>query len=114
MFDNTMHGQDVLDISEQAEDLICEIMAARDELTGLRAGQTRRETSEWEVCELKTEYELFTQHCHEELARLRFEMQWGIEAEPNFDLDVVRDPGSFSDFEVGPLGEKEMPFDIAC
>ena len=114
MFDSTTHDLDVLDIHEQAEDLICEIMAARDELMELYAGRAGRETSEWETHELMAEYELFIQHCHEELARLRYEAQWGIEDEPSVGLDVMADRCSSIDFEVVQLDEAGGSLDIAC
>lgn len=65
---------------DELEDLVCEVMTICDELKVCLSEEC--ELGYFEACARQSAYELMLDNCHDELARLGFELEWGVEDYP--------------------------------
>lgn len=82
MFDDTVYDLGDLPSHEQAVDIACEIVAICDQLHDLRMGKGNRRLGYYEAIQLQADYDLMISHCEELLARLGYELKWGVEEYP--------------------------------
>lgn len=113
MFDNTLFEQVNSTKRDEFEDLVCEVMAICDELKVCLSDSC--ELGFFEACARQSAYELMLDDCRDELARLGFELEWGVEDYPvvsplrqlEFTCVPTRDVAS-AEFS------SRNDFDIAC
>ena len=65
---------------DELEDLVCEVMTICDELKACLSEECS--LGFFEACARQSAYELMLDNCRDELARLGFELEWGIEDYP--------------------------------
>lgn len=80
MFDGTLFELVNSTKRDELEDIVCEAMTICDELkVGL---SEERGLGFFEDCARQSAYELMLDNCRDELARLGFELEWGVEDYP--------------------------------
>ncbi len=98
---------------DELEDLVCEVMAICDELEACLSEECR--LGFFEACARQSAYELMLDNCRDELARLGFELEWGVEDYPvvsplrQLEFTCVPEQG-IADVEFSSRND----FDIAC
>lgn len=97
----------------ELEDLVCEVMIICDELKACLSEECG--LGFFEACARQSAYELMLDNCRDELARLGFELEWGVEDYP------VISPARQFEFTCGPTRDiasvefsSRDDFDIAC
>lgn len=80
MFDDTLFELVNSTKCDELEDLVCEVMTICD---GLKACLSDAcELGYFEACARQSAYELMLDNCRDELVRLGFELEWGVEDYP--------------------------------
>lgn len=80
MFDDTLFELVNSARHDELEDLVCEVMTICDELKACLSGAC--ELGYFEACVCQSACELMLDNCRDELARLGFELEWGVEDYP--------------------------------
>lgn len=80
MFDDTLFELVNSTKRDELEDLVCEVMTICDELKACLSDAC--EFGYFETCARQSVYELMLDNCRAELARLGFELEWGVEDYP--------------------------------
>lgn len=80
MFDDTLFELVNSTKSDELEDLVCEVMTICDELKACLSEECG--LGFFEACARQSAYELILDNCRDELARLGFELEWGVEDYP--------------------------------
>lgn len=80
MFDDTLFELVNSTRRDELEDLVCEVMTICDELKACLSDAC--EFGYFETCARQSAFELMLDNCREELARLGFELEWGVEDYP--------------------------------
>lgn len=80
MFDDTLFELVNSAKRDELEDLVCEVMTICDELKACLSDAC--ELGFFEACARQSACELMLDNCREELARLGFELEWGVEDYP--------------------------------
>lgn len=80
MFDDTLFELVNSARHDELEDLVCEVMTICDELKACLSGAC--ELGFFEACAGQSVCELMLDNCRDELARLGFELEWGVEDYP--------------------------------
>lgn len=113
MFDNTLFELVDSTKRDEFEDLVCEVVAICDELKVCLSDSC--ELGFFEACARQSAYELMLDDCRDELARLGFELEWGVEDYP------VVSPLRLLEFTCVPTRDvasaefsSRNDFDIAC
>lgn len=80
MFDDTLF--ELVDSAkrDELEDLVSEVLTICDELKACLSDAC--ELGYFEACARQSAYELMLDRCHDELVRLGFELEWGVEDYP--------------------------------
>ena len=113
MFDDTLFELVDSTKRDELEDLVCEVMTICDELKACLSDEC--ELGYFEACVRQSAYELMLDDCRDELARLGFELEWGVEDYP------VVSPVRQLEFTCVPTHgvagaefSSRSDFDIAC
>ena len=80
MFDDTLFELVNSTKSDELEDLVCEVMTICDELKACLSEGCG--LGFFEAVARQSAYELMLDNCRDELARLGFELEWGVEDYP--------------------------------
>lgn len=80
MFDDTLFELVNSAKRDELEDLVCEVMTICDELKACLSEECG--LGFFEACARQSAYELMLDNCRDELARLGFELKWGVEDYP--------------------------------
>lgn len=80
MFDDTLFELVNSTKRDELEDLVCEVMTIRDELKACLSEECG--LGFFEACARQSAFELMLDNCRDELARLGFELEWGVERYP--------------------------------
>ena len=80
MFDDTLFKLVNSTKRDELEDIVCEVMTICDELKACLSEECG--LGFFEACARQSAYELMLDNCRDELARLGFELEWGIEDYP--------------------------------
>ncbi len=80
MFDDTLFELVNSTKCDELEDLVCEIMTICDELKASLSEECG--LGFFEACVRQSACELMLDNCRDELARLGFELEWGVEDYP--------------------------------
>ena len=80
MFDDTLFELVNSTKRDELEDLVCEVLTICDELKACLSEECG--PGVFEACARQSAYELMLDNCRDELARLGFELEWGVEDYP--------------------------------
>lgn len=113
MFDDTLFKLVNSTKRNELEDIVCEVMTICDELKACLSEECG--LGFFEACARQSAYELMLDNCRDELARLGFELEWGVAGYPA--VSPVRSVAlariSAHD-AVGVEYSSRNDFDIAC
>lgn len=113
MFDDILFELVNFTKRDELEDLVCEVMTICDELKACFSEECG--LGFFEACARQSAYELMLDNCRDELARLGFELEWGVE-----DYPVVSPVRQFESTCIPSRGVASAEFssrddlDIAC